>query len=108
MTIATQTYIVNPAPDGVRRFIDPQGLFGVAPTFAAPIVNTSYAAEQFVANGAIWSFTPSLINSVPFFNWSLDCHLDEMKINPLTGEVTFDTSTLPIIEGVQPNQSTYC
>ncbi len=101
-----QTQSIAAGADGTKRSIDPLGLLGVLPSFLAPVIDvTGVEYDQFIANGGTWTFTPSLSNSPDQKFWYLDVRPDEAIINPRTGQVTLDTSTMPIIEGVIPNQS---
>lgn len=93
------------ASDGISRSVDPDGLIATTPAFDSPVINKNYTADQFVANGSTFTFTPSLDNSPTYYNWSLGCAPDECTINPKTGQITIDTSTMPTQSGVIPNQS---
>jgi len=106
--LLAQTHIITPGADGKARSIDPAGLFGAVPAFVAPVIDrTGIVYDQFVTNGGTWTFAPTLSNAPAQKFWHFDCHPDEATINPKTGAVSLDTSTMPAIDGAIPNQSVY-
>jgi len=110
-TLTAQTHVITPGNDSVYRSIDPSGLALKPTTDTAPTLDktnlTNNSTDEFVVNGATFTYTPILTNSPNTYNFYLDCHPDEATIDPKSGVVTLDTSTLPTSASVQPNDSHY-
>ncbi len=105
--LLAQTHEIIIGSDGITRSDDPLGTVGAVGLFPAPTIDQNVTKEIFIAQGATVSFTPTLTNSPSEFAWSFDVHPDEAVINSLTGEATLDTTLLPLIEGVIPDQTIY-
>lgn len=61
----------------------------------------------FVANGATFNYQPTHRYRYTIGQWRKTFGPDELTVNPFTGAISLDTSTMPIIEGQQPSQSVY-